>query len=482
LTIGKKPVVHFAFSKPRNARLATRNGFSMEATALREILRWNKGRLLQGSAEGVVCRGVTTDSRTIRAGELFVALRGERFDGHAFLRLAATMKAAAVIVDRPVPDRLPCPVVRVADTLKALGDTARGYRLKHAPFVIAVTGSDGKTTTREIVKAVLAARYPVAGTTGNFNNHIGLPLSLFSIGRGTKFCVVEMGMNHPGEIAALCRIALPDAGIITTVGSAHRGFFPSLSAIADAKGELLYGLKGRRLALLNRDNRFYRCLAAKVPGGEVVSFGLGPGADVRGRITVVERESFRFSVTGSDRAFRMNFWNPGWVVSGLAGITVGRLFGVDEHRVADLLESFSPVEGRGGVVCLSGIDLIDETYNSNPSSLKNALHWFARRDARRRIAVIGDMAELGRYAGVFHYAIGRYIRSCPVDRVYCFGEKAALIARALPRGRAVVFSGVDALNEALAGDLRSGDAVLVKGSRIMRMERIVRFLDAARGG
>ncbi|MBN1445028.1 MAG: UDP-N-acetylmuramoyl-tripeptide--D-alanyl-D-alanine ligase [Candidatus Omnitrophica bacterium] len=443
----------------------------MKNVRLEKIAGWCKGKSPGKTILKKSCRGISTDTRTIKKGELFIALKGGNFDGSRFVDAALEKGAAAAIAgeDYPGSDKK---IIRVKDSLKALGDIARGYRKEFNAYVIGITGSDGKTTTKEFLKRTLSARYNVRATEGNFNNQIGLPLSIFNIDKETDFCILEMGMNRKNELRYLGKIAEPQAGVITNTASAHMGFFKNGREIAEAKSELIETLRGERFCMLNYDNKFFGFFMGKTRG-ETLSFGLGKGADVRGVVEETGNDFFIFSVEGE--RFRINFWNISIIYPALVSVGFGRKFGIKGRDMADAFEGIKPLPGRGLIHSLPYITIIDETYNCNPNSLKSALCNFAAKNFRRKITVIGDMGELGRFSSFFHRNAGLLLKKLDIDRVITFGEKSRITCEAAG-SRCKHFNDADEVNKHLSKILKKGDAVLVKGSRMMKMERIVNYL------
>ncbi len=446
-----------------------------------KILDWCGGVPDDISAVAKICSGVSIDTRTIRQGELFVALKGERFDGHIFVEKARQRGAAAAIVEADYPGRGPG-LIRVQDTVKALGDIARGYRLLLSPGVIGVTGSDGKTTAREMIIRALAPLYRVTGTEGNQNNHIGLPLSILRADPEADICVLEMGMNSPGEIRYLGSVALPDAAVITNIGMAHVGLLGSAEAIADAKSEIFEYLQGDRTAFINRDDAFFNYLCGRPAGPiDIVSFGMGRGADVRGIIEEEGDYHFSFRLEDSAEIFRIDHWNSAIIYPVLAAIAVAGSFGVSR---AAMLDSFSGIEalpGRGLVHRLGGLTLIDETYNANPVSMKAAVGSFSSKHFQRKIVLLGDMAELGVFSESMHRDLGLFIGGLDIDMLITLGTHSRFVfENACLPGRH--FNDAGELCTFLEGILARGDALLLKGSRSMHLEAPLRHIIELFGG
>jgi len=317
----------------------------MEPIKISRIISWCKGKVRDKKLLNLHCSGISIDTRTIKKGEIFIAIKGENFDGHDFLD-AAVKKGAVAVISAGKKANKDRRTITVKETQKALGDIAKGYRKQFNAYVIAVTGSDGKTTTKEFIKKSLAAKYNVKGTEGNLNNHIGLPLSIFSIDHKTDFCVLEMGMSGKGELSYLGEIARPQTGIITNIASAHFGSFKNGMEIAQVKSELIYELSGEKLCLLNYDCRFFDFLKEKAGHSKILSFGLKKGADVRGIIKEEGNEFFSFVVEDRQQDFRINFWNPAIIYPALAAFALNERFNISPAQTAEVFADIRPLNGR----------------------------------------------------------------------------------------------------------------------------------------
>ncbi|HEY9899657.1 MAG TPA: UDP-N-acetylmuramoyl-tripeptide--D-alanyl-D-alanine ligase [Pantanalinema sp.] len=451
--------------------------------SLDDVLKATGGRLVAGEARAAFT-GVTTDTRDLRAGSLYVPLKGERFDGHDFLDRAKAAGASGVLVSRDdasLPEGLSA--VRVEDTLAAYGDIARHHREQLGLTVVAVTGSSGKTSTKEAVAAFLGRFMRVGKTHANFNNEIGVPKTLLSMTPSDEAVVVEMGMRGPGEIAYLASVARPDVGIITNVGTAHIGRLGTQEAIARAKGELLRVGGPAMAAVLNADDPLVMA-QAEGHAGALVTYGLRPGTatvwaegdgltfDACYQAGPRQREGrMRLSLPMAGAHHRSN---------ALAAVAVAW------HLGLALPEAFcfapSDLPGRAHVLRLGDVEVVDETYNANPESVRSALAGFcAEPCAGRRIAVLGEMGELGTYAEVGHRAVGDAVRDLPIDRAFTVGEMGRWIADQAP-GKTLHFPDKPALIAALLEAVEGGDRVFVKGSRSTRMEEIVQALSHHLGG
>jgi UDP-N-acetylmuramoyl-tripeptide--D-alanyl-D-alanine ligase len=454
-------------------------------------VKWSAGELaefcggeLTGAARTRVS-GVSTDTRTLGRGELFCALRGENFDGHRFVSEAVAAGAAALLVSQKLELDPGVPVIRVADTVRALGDLARRHRARFTGPVVAITGSNGKTTTKELCAAILeAAGQRVRRTPGNLNNHIGLPLSVLRLERGDAALVVELGMNHPGEIDYLAGIAGPTVAAITNVAPAHLGPMGSIEAIARAKGEIFDRLAPSGTAVVNLDDaRVVR--EAQRFAGRKLSFGRAADADFRAEGAVLEDGRPRFELVGSTGRIAIRFGIAGahLVEDALCAAACAWASGLlpDLRPVAAAVEHFAGVPGRTAErVAPGGLRVIDDTYNANPHSMEAALRTLAALRGRgRAIAVLGDMWELGDQAEALHAQVGAAAARAGVDLLVGLGPLSAHLLRgAREAGLAEGFEAGDPAQAAAAvrARARAGDVVLVKGSRGMQMERVVRAL------
>ncbi|MBD3368503.1 MAG: UDP-N-acetylmuramoyl-tripeptide--D-alanyl-D-alanine ligase [Candidatus Eisenbacteria bacterium] len=437
--------------------------------------------------------GVSTDSRTISSGELFFAVPGENYDGHAYVAEAMRRGAVAAVVERGRPD-IPSAderagetgavvegdrLLEVGDTVEALIDLAGWYRDDFSPVVVGITGSNGKTTTKDMVASVLTTRHRTLRTEGNYNNHIGVPHTLFRLESDTEAAVVEIGMNHPGEITTLAGAARPSVGVITNVAASHLESMKDLETIARAKGELLEALPENGTAVLNADDERVMSQAARGPE-TTVTFGLGPDADVRGSDVRAEGGTVRFTVGGT--AFTLPVPGRHNVMNALAAVAVGDLLGVPRDDAAEALSSFEPTANRMQVLTAGEWTILNDTYNANPGSVAVAVETAVTLAAGRPVvAVLGDMLELGDAARDAHRDVGALAARAAVDRLFLTGEHAGDV-----RDGAVEF-GMDpdriaievsraALPGAIAEALIGSAVILVKGSRGMRMEEVVESL------
>jgi UDP-N-acetylmuramoyl-tripeptide--D-alanyl-D-alanine ligase len=434
--------------------------------------------------------GVSIDSRSLQVGDLFVALRGPHRDGHDFVAAAFARGAAAALVDG-APPGLPAaaPLLHVTDTLAGLSALAAAARARSAARIVAVTGSVGKTGTKEALRLALAACGPTSASEASLNNHWGVPLSLARLPRDAAFGVLELGMNHPGEIAALARLTRPHVAVITTVEPVHLGFFASVEAIADAKAEIFLGLEPGGTAVLNRDNPYYDRLAAaakRSDGAAVIGFGTHPEAEVRLVDCALDADGSAFEAAFRGSRLRCRLPVPGrhWVANALAVLGAAAAAGADPRLAATALGRFEAMPGRGRRHRLAwrggAVTLIDESYNASPPSMAAALAVLATAEpgaGGRRIAVLGDMLELGAATAELHRALAAPLVAAAVDHVFLVGPAMAALDEALPEPlRAGLWRCADAALPALLEFLRPGDVVMIKGSHAARVDRIAERL------
>jgi len=424
-------------------------------------------------------RGVSIDTRQLEPGSLFFALQGPNHDGHDYLEAARERGAAAAAVSRRAETSLP--LLEVADTRLALGRLAAYWRARFALPVVAVTGSNGKTTVRSMTHAILSRAGRTLATQGNLNNDIGLPLTLFRLAPEDRYAVLEMGANHPGEIDYLAAIAQPDIAVVTNAGPAHLEGFGDVAGVARAKGEVFARLGAQGVAIINADDRYaplWRELAAHC---RIVEFGLQADAAVRATWQGdVGGSRIALHTPWGDAEFRLPLPGGHNVMNALAASAAALAAGAGLDAVVGGLESLSPVSGRFTVHRLpQGVTVIDDTYNANPGSLQAALDVLATAGGETWL-VLGDMGELGSGALQLHAAAGRQARAAGVDRLFTLGELSR--AAAEPFGAAAAaFDTLEELVAALRDQAHEGVHVLVKGSRRMRMERVVQALGVSAG-
>lgn len=429
---------------------------------------------------------VVTDTRQLRPGDLFVALRGDRFDGHDFVLRSLALGAAGALVSREIPGA--SGLILVPDTLVALQEYASRWRTDRTMPVIAITGSNGKTTTKQLTAAVVAERGPVLATEGNLNNHIGVPLTLLRLRDEHRTAVIEMGANHAGEIARLAEIARPDIGVVTMAGDAHLEGFGSREGVARAKGEMFTAV-GRTtgVSIINADDLYAPLWRDMASGGSLLSFGFAPGADVRAERLELNETASRFVLVTPEGRADVLLPLPGRhnIANALAACATGVALGIAPEAMAARIAKMVPVSGRvSWKQGPQGARVLDDTYNANPSSLRAALELLITVPAQRWL-VLGDMKELGARSEELHAEAGRTARQMGIDRVYTVGPLAQFASDGYGKGHH--FDDMESLIEALRKDLtmpgRPDVAVLVKGSRSSRMEKVVAALtgEAAEG-
>jgi UDP-N-acetylmuramoyl-tripeptide--D-alanyl-D-alanine ligase len=447
---------------------------------LSEISKAVNGKIIQGEGHREVSK-ISTDSRKINPGDLFIALRGERHDAHRYLKQAIKSGACALLVEKFNQEGR-VPVIKVEDTLKALQDLARYNRSKFAVPVIAVTGSSGKTTTKDMVASVLSRKYKVLKTEGNFNNDIGLPLTLLNMDRSHQAVVVELAMRGPGEIDRLAGISLPTGAVITNVGEAHLERLGSVKNIAAAKAELLDHIGEKGFAALHKESPYLEGEAARC-AGKVIFFG-GRGADVYVKNIRREGKGNRFTVVYGTEQVEMYIPVTGIhnVQNALAAVIAGRQLGLAWNDIAQGLAGVTFSAMRMEIKNAGGVTIINDAYNANPSSTKAALQALRETAGNRRaVAVLGNMLELGPYSEKGHIEVGSAVVSRNVDYLITVGDLAKLIARGakeagMQPGSISRYADNQEAIKKLVDILVPGDVVLVKGSRGMRMEEIVEGL------
>jgi UDP-N-acetylmuramoyl-tripeptide--D-alanyl-D-alanine ligase len=425
--------------------------------------------------------GVSTNSRTVEPGNLFVALKGERFDAHDFLDDVATRGAAAVVVER-LPSGYPLPGLVVPDTGVALGEIGAYWRRQFAMPVIGVTGSNGKTTVKEMIAAILAVEFGrdnFLATRGNLNNDIGVPLTLFRMAPGQRAAVIELGMNHPGEIAQLAAIAQPTVGLVNNAQREHQEFMATVEAVAHENGAVISALPAKGIAVFPADDPYtplWRSLAKASGHRKILTFGLSLDANVSCSY-VPQPFGSAITVRVGQREFGLRLAAAGAhnVRNALAAIACSLAIGVHRRAIVQGLESFVPVSGRlqhkSG---RSGATVIDDTYNANPDSVKAAIDVLALAPAPR-VLVLGDMGEVGSEGRKFHEEIGAYARGRGIDHLLTLGDLAGDASNAFG-ARARHHASLESLNDAVSALATPEATVLVKGSRFMRMERVVQHL------
>lgn len=426
---------------------------------------------------------IETDSRAVRPGAVFWALQGDTHDGHAFVANAIDSGADACVVDRQwylEQDQLPpCPAVLVDDSLQALSDLAAWHRQRRPVRVIGITGSFGKTTTREVIHSALHPSFESLRSQKNFNNHFGVPLTLLQLRPHHEVAVVEMGASAVGEIAGLCEIATPDIGVLTGIGSAHAGDFGGIEAVARAKGELAHALPGRGLLLIPGEDARAADIARSV-SCRVIRVGNTQDCNVRYSSVSIDEGGLRLIIDGGE--FRIRAVGQHFARSVLFAVALAREFGLADREIARGIEQFRPVAGRCSIAMTSPWTVIDDTYNASPEAMQAAIELLGQWPTDgRRILVTGDMLALGDLAGEAHENVGISAASARIDHVLSVGDFAESVASGARQAGVdpdcvSAFECADTLGDRLTSLIQPGDTVLVKGSRAMRMEGVVNRL------
>ena len=460
-----------------------------------EILDATGGDLLCGD-RGHSFAGISIDSRSISPTDFFIAIIGESHDGHGFAAAAVDQGVGGLVIERQKADKLPVAAwkaknvacIAVANTTRSLGDLAAFNRQRATASVVAITGSNGKTTTRKLIAGVVARKFNMLATAGNFNNEIGLPLTLLGLSPNHQWAVVELGTNNPGEIAKLTAICSPDIGVLTNIGPAHLEGLGSLEGVKREKGDLIKGLAQDGRAVLNADDTRVLQLARETRH-EVLLYGQSTQAAIRAAEIKEDGQTSSFKLILGRESIAVQLNSPGqyMISNALAAAAVGHLLGISAATVKAGLESFTPVSGRMNIRHLSnGIHLIDDTYNANPGSMKAALEILNQmRTGGRGVFVAGDMLELGPQAPELHRMLGALAAHTKIERLYVCGEHAAAVAdgareEGMRLADTITGSREEILDD-LKGFLRAGDWILVKGSRGMAMEKVVEGLKAWAG-
>jgi UDP-N-acetylmuramoyl-tripeptide--D-alanyl-D-alanine ligase len=441
---------------------------------------------LLGRLEGMEIKGVSIDSRNIREGELFIAIKGDRFDGHDFVPEAIGKGAWGALVERTALEskygRLGGlkNILPVEDTLLALQEMSHMHRKKYAIPMVAVTGSNGKTTTKEMVACIMKRKGPVLKNEGNLNNHIGVPLTLLKLEARHRAAVVEMGMSATGEIDMLARLVSPDVAIITNIGPAHLEFLGTMDKVADAKAEILESLKADGTAVLNADDRYFETLKKKW-SGRVVSFGIENKADVSASDIRQGRDVTDFTLAGGGSTVKVRLRTVGRynIYNALAAAAAAIAAGMSMDAVKYGLDDFAPVSMRSELKLIHGRTVLADYYNANPGSVKAALEaLISIGTGVKSVAVLGDMLELGAAADEAHREIGRAAARLGVDILITVGTLSKHMIEGardagMPKGRLFGAGSHAEAADLLRKHSKKGDAVLIKGSRGMKMEKIL---------
>ena len=448
----------------------------MKPISLQQVSKFCGGALRGDGARWVT--KVSTDSRNIAAGEVFVALTGERFDGHHYLTQVDQAGVAAVLVSTAPEQPLNAAVIQTSDTLAALQRLAQGYCAWHKPLVIGITGSNGKTSTKDLVCAVMEKKHQVCATPGNLNNHIGLPLSILGLSEGDTCGVFEMGMNHPGEIAPLAAIAQPDAAIITNVGVAHIEFMGTREAIALEKGMLAEAVHAQGVVVLNANDEFTPAIEARCQA-RVLKAGIGAG-DVSAHELMASADGTRFILNFGGESFDAFLPIPGEHMVGNAALAaaLGWSQGISPADIVAALSEVKITKGRLETKQHDGITFLDDSYNANPDSMKAGLRTLAGLACQgRRVAVLGKMGELGIHGESGHREVGAYAAQLGLDAIFTVGSSDAALISEVANG--AHFADHSACAAHLKTYLSAGDLVLLKGSRSAGMEKVFTLYQTA---
>ena len=450
---------------------------------MKKPLKWVAAQLGLAIETDAEVTGWSIDSRTLRAGDLFFALRGPTHDGHAYVAEVLGKGAVGVVVDREVEGT--DPVLKVEDSLAALQAVASAARREWSGQVVGVTGSAGKTTTKDVIAEMLSEALKTAKTEGNLNNHVGLPLSLLRVADEAQVAVLEMGMNHAGEIRTLAEIARPNVGVVTNVGYAHMESFESIDGIAAAKRELIEALPSNGFAVLNADDQQVAAFA-QAHSGPVVTYGESVVASVRAEDVRFSEEGVAFKV--GNVPFESSLTGRHSVSNLLAGIAVAGIFGIAPERLTERVRKIQPGKMRGQRFRHQGILVFDDCYNSNPDAARAMLSVLRDTPARRRIAVLGEMLELGPWAEPLHRAVGNYAAECGIDVLVGLRGAACYMLDAAKRSglradAAFFFDDPVPAGQLVRSLAQSGDAVLFKGSRGVHVElALAQFLASQEAG
>jgi UDP-N-acetylmuramoyl-tripeptide--D-alanyl-D-alanine ligase len=462
--------------------------------SIEEVLKATRGKLLQGEGN-TFFQGISTDSRTVTEGELFIALKGSRFDGHHYVLEALEKKAGGVVIEEEKVGDIRWngyrakAVIAVKDTLFALGNIALDWRRKYRTPLVALTGSNGKTTTKEMIAACLETTFPILKTKGNLNNLIGLPLTLLTLTEKERVVVLEMGMNVPGEIRRLTEIAEPDVGLITNIQEVHLEGMESLERLKEEKGELFRKMRRDGTILVNQDDPRVVDLASDYPG-QKITFGIEHPAEVMAkeiRLGGAEGTFFTLILEGEAMEIHLRLLGRHFIPNALSAIAVACLFGVEVKQVKEALENFKSIPMRMEIVPLKGgKTLINDAYNANPHSMELALETLVEAKGEgRAIAVLGDMLELGNFTEEAHEQLGEKVSELSIDFLLALGEEAPIVVESairhgFPLERVRVVESHSEAISILKQMIQNGDWILVKGSRRMAMEKIVEGLTEGR--
>lgn len=457
----------------------------MENFTIKDIIKATNGQLISGNLTTIV-NSISTDSRTLKEGDLFVALIGERFDGHDFIKQAIERGAIGFIVSKEIDQDIGC-IIKVADTLHALGDIAKLYRERFNIPVIGITGSNGKTTTKDMIASVLQEKYKILKSEGNLNNTIGLPLTVFNLSKSHEILVLEMGISIPGEMSRLVEIAKPNIAVITNISPTHLEFLGSVEGVVAEKSILA---RSTDVGVLNADDPNVANIRDGIKG-KTIFYGIKEPADVMADDIDVDqygKPKFRLIVkTNIEGEIDIHIPLIGRhnVYNALRAASVGAIFGIELSLIKKALEMYQPMSMRMQRLDIEGITIIDDTYNSNPASLIAAVDFLlTMNNSRRKVLVVGDMLELGKHSDKLHADVGNYIGKNAKDALSTLitvGERAVDIAKSatesgIKEDKVIICKTNSEAGPKLLSILQKGDIILIKGSRGMKMEEIVNYI------
>ncbi|MCR1898017.1 UDP-N-acetylmuramoyl-tripeptide--D-alanyl-D-alanine ligase [Irregularibacter muris] len=455
----------------------------MQKMTKNEIIRAVEGNLIH-DAEGETISGICIDSRRVKKGDLFIAIKGENFDGHEFIHHAIESGASACIISDPNKRNKNADMILVENTLTALQKLAFHYRKKFTIPFIAITGSSGKTTTKDMIAAVLSQKYDVLKTQGNYNNEIGLPLTLFQLEPHHEIAVIEMGMSDLGEISTLVHMVYPDIAVITNIGLTHIENLGTQEKIFEAKKEILETLGTNHIALLNGDDQYLQGINSEKY--RVAHIGIeGKKLGLKASNIIKDQKEVAFSVEEGRKNignFKLSLPGIHNIYNGLMAIYIGKHFNLSQQEIQQGLDRFKPSQMRMDIFKAGEIEVINDVYNANPDSMNAALQ--VLRDfnkSSRKIAILGDMLEMGDWSKKAHVEIGHYVSKMGIEVLLTLGEYSSYYIQGarnggMPKNRTLAFSSNSEVIEYLTSFIENGDVFLVKGSRGLKMEKIVNFL------
>jgi UDP-N-acetylmuramoyl-tripeptide--D-alanyl-D-alanine ligase len=461
--------------------------------SLNELLKTTGGRLWNDTkGNQTIARGISIDSRTIEKGNLFVAIPGERYDGHQFVTEATNKGASLILISKEKTSHVKkkelkeIPVVLVDDTKKALRDIAFWHRNRFEVPTVAVTGTNGKTTTKDMIAEVLSSKFRVLKSIKSYNNLIGVPLTLFELNPDTQVLVLELGMSSPGEIGILTQTAKPNLGVITNIGPAHLESMRSLEKIAQAKFELLDNMPSSHTSVLNADDEF---LAKRIEDGKekCISFAIRNEADFKASELTTTDEGYIGFKVNDKLDINLKLLGDHNVYNALAAFAVGTLLGVEEGKIKRGLERYTPSELRMELNQIGNIKVINDSYNANPVSMANALKTLKQmKSGGRKIAVLGDMLELGGKTFEYHFELGRRVAESGIDLLLTVGKYSPAIGQGAKEygmnpEKILAFDNNEKISAYLLENLKAGDLVLIKGSRKIKLEEVVLSLKSLYG-